>query len=179
MLRETLSSPAAVERLAHAVIHRFPRPTEVELDLNPVRPVVERDAVNSVPWSHGTTSGSFPRHWLSSVRKAATSDPLKLRATCNATHSLVHTSTSVKRGMGVGSAKVSYLKSIAHLVFGASTMGSPCRIVTARLRPTHCVPALRWAHHFFLSASRRIVLSSVRSATTCLSRRFSTRSCLS
>src|SRR5689334_21776187 len=41
-----------------------------------------------------------------------------------------------------------------------------------------CAP-FAWAHHFFPSASRRIVLSSVRSATTVFSRRFSSRSCLS
>src|ERR1019366_2465314 len=42
MLRETLSSQAAVEGFAHAVIDRLARPAVVELDVIPVRPVIER-----------------------------------------------------------------------------------------------------------------------------------------
>ncbi len=42
MTREALTSQAAVERLADAVVHGFAWPAKVELHVIPVRPVVER-----------------------------------------------------------------------------------------------------------------------------------------
>ena len=42
MLRETLSPQAAIEGLAHTIVHRLAGPTEVELHLVPVRPVIQR-----------------------------------------------------------------------------------------------------------------------------------------
>jgi len=41
MIRETLTSYAAVESLADAVVDRFPRTAEVEFDPIPVRPVIQ------------------------------------------------------------------------------------------------------------------------------------------
>jgi hypothetical protein len=41
MTRKTLTSHAAVEGLADAVVDRFPGTAEVELDAIPVRPVVQ------------------------------------------------------------------------------------------------------------------------------------------
>lgn len=47
------------------------------------------------------------------------------------------------------------------------------------LRPAYRRASLCWAHHTLPSDTRRKCLSSVRSATTCFSFRFSSRSCLS
>jgi len=134
MLRETLSSHAAVERLAHAVVHGFLRPTEVELDLIPLRPVVERDGRELGPLVTLHHLRQLPAPLARLCPEGCYVGPAKAPRYVQR-HALAGAHVNqrddadgraIRQGVGH--------ETIAHRVFGASTMGSPCRIVTAQRR---------------------------------------------
>src|SRR6266700_550023 len=57
MLRETLASQRAIEGLDQAVVPGFAGATEVELDVIPVRPGIERSRGELRPVVHGNPTG--------------------------------------------------------------------------------------------------------------------------
>jgi len=138
MLREALAPQRAVEGLDEAVVPRRPRPTEVELDVIPVRPGIEGPRGELCPVVHGDPTGGarwVPTSWSTRT----TSSPRKRAWATSARLSRVWLSISVSTRTRRPSATVSRMKSIAQTSFGCVAMrrgprGTALRRRRGRLR---------------------------------------------